>query len=651
MPRPQQIGATVALLVLITLLLPQRMAAQDCDFDNDEMDDIQRIRRCMEVSSSADWTSPGGYTMLHRAARRSSNPAVLAVILDAGFDPNAMSDQGLTPLHEAAFNDNGHRVIPVLIDAGARPGVRSGGGWAPLHYAVNNGYRVSASILLDAGADPNAKIYSEYLALTPLQLAAGQDDPILVSTLLDKGADPVARDVDGQQPIHFAACSTDSRTVVSTLLRGGAGSGLTSLHMAVLMGDRSALTTALGEGADPNAADDFGWTPLHLAGMAGRFISEPILVPELIAAGANPEARDLSHGRTPLTSATRCHGGIAVVEAFLAAGAEPGTNDNYGSTPLHYAVSTEDKAVIAALVGAGANPDAADLDGDKPIDYLLTYDKSVSQISVISRLLSLAAEPEPGWIFRDCSACPEMVVVPAGSFMMGAPSSEEGRWFETQHRVTIESAFAVGMYEVTFAEWDACVTAGACGGHRPDDEGWGRGSRPVINVSWEDAHAYLEWLSEETGERYQLLSEAEWEYVARAGTQTARYWGESESEQCEYGNGADIAALAALAFPDWTPVSCVDGYVHTAPVGSFQPNAFGLYDVLGNVFEWTEDCWELGYSGAPDNGSPWKSGDCSRRVLRGGSWDNEPKILRSGFRGPDEDRSDKYGFRVARTIN
>ena len=166
-------------------------------------------------------------------------------------------------------------------------------------------------------------------------------------------------------------------------------------------------------------------------------------------------------------------------------------------------------------------------------------------------------------------------------------------------------------------------------------------ARPAINVSWEDAQAYVAWLSRETGEEYRLLSEAEWEYVARAGTQTARYWGESETGQCRYANGRD------------DPISCSDGHAETAPVGSFEPNAFGLYDVLGNVYEWTDDCWNASYAGAPTDGRSWASGDCARRVLRGGSWDSEPVNLRSALRElePAGNRYYSIGFRLARTIN
>ncbi len=250
----------------------------------------------------------------------------------------------------------------------------------------------------------------------------------------------------------------------------------------------------------------------------------------------------------------------------------------------------------------------------------------------------------PGRIIRDCDVCPEMVVVPPGSFMMGSPDSEAGRDSDEgpQHRVTIDYAFAVGVYEVTFEEWDACVRAGDCGGYEPDDYGYGRGRHPVTNVSWDNAWRYADWLTAQTGEEYRLLSEAEWEYVARARTETARYWGDSESEQCRYANGDD------------DDLSCSDGYFEkTAPVGSFQPNGFRLYDVLGNVWEWVDDCWNEDYEGAPFDGSTWYRGDCSQRVLRGGSWNYDPDYLRSALRSWLQAgyRNDLNGFRLARTIN
>ena len=244
---------------------------------------------------------------------------------------------------------------------------------------------------------------------------------------------------------------------------------------------------------------------------------------------------------------------------------------------------------------------------------------------------------EVGQRFRDCPECPEMVVVPAGSFRMGSPPDEQGRYYieGPMHRVTFGAPFAVGRHEVTFAEWDACVAAGGCG-HRPGDNGWGRGVRPVVNVSWDDAKRYAQWLSRKTRKEYRLPSEAEWEYAARAGTATAYTWGDQIGV-----NRANCRGCGSR----W------DGS-KTAPVGSFRANAWGLHDMHGNVLERTEDCWNDSYRGAPSDGSAWLRGDCSMRVLRGGSWSNGPSGLRAALRSRDStgDRYSNGGFRVARTL-
>ena len=248
---------------------------------------------------------------------------------------------------------------------------------------------------------------------------------------------------------------------------------------------------------------------------------------------------------------------------------------------------------------------------------------------------------KPGEYFRDCDNCPWMVVVPAGSFRMGSTVGFEDE--KPVHKVTIAKPFAVGAYEVTFDEWDACVSAGGCGGYSPDEgstgrgRSWGRGDRPVINVSWEDAQGYLEWLSGATGKTYRLLSESEWEYTARAGTRTAYWWGNEIGT-----NRANCDGCGSR----WDNKQ-------TAPVGSFRPNAFGLYDVHGNVWEWVEDCWNDSYrGGAPTDGSVWEEGDCESAVLRGGSWYIYPRYLRSAFRDrlTAGNRLNNVGFRVARTL-
>ena len=247
-----------------------------------------------------------------------------------------------------------------------------------------------------------------------------------------------------------------------------------------------------------------------------------------------------------------------------------------------------------------------------------------------------------GTVFRDCADCPEMVVIPAGSFTMGSSSSESGRYDDEgpQHPVRITSPFAAGKFEVTFDEWDACVRDRGCT-QNPSDQGWGRGKRPVINVSWEDAKSYIQWLSRRTGKSYRLLTEAEWEYVARAGTTTAFSFGNSISpQQANYATTNSYAGSSVATTPR-----------NTVTVGSYAPNAFGLYDVHGNVFEWTEDCFNANYNGAPSDGTAWMSGDCGRRVLRGGAWVSLPQLLRSAYRNGDDPagRGSGFGFRLART--
>ena len=239
--------------------------------------------------------------------------------------------------------------------------------------------------------------------------------------------------------------------------------------------------------------------------------------------------------------------------------------------------------------------------------------------------------------FRDCAGCPQMVVLPSGSFMMGSLSGEGFSDERPRHRVRIGYRFAVGVYEVTFAQWDACVSAGGCGGHRPDDSGWGRGNRPVRSVSWDDAQLYVRWLSERTGARYRLLSESEWEYVARAGTTTRYHWGDEIGHNRANCNGCGSR---------WDDEK-------TAPVGSFSANAWGLYDVHGNVWEWVGDCWNDSYTGAPADGSAWARGDCAKRVLRGGSWSLSPRSLRSAYRfrySTGFRLNYFFGFRIARTL-
>jgi formylglycine-generating enzyme required for sulfatase activity len=263
---------------------------------------------------------------------------------------------------------------------------------------------------------------------------------------------------------------------------------------------------------------------------------------------------------------------------------------------------------------------------------------------------SLAAET-----FRDCAECPEMIVIPPGTFKMGSSQAELSNNEGPQHTVTIRKPFAVGIYNVTYDQWDACVADGSCDGYMPSDQGWGRGNRPVVAVNWSDAQVYVRWLNEKVRSSvttdaaasaptkpgpYRLLSEAEWEYAARGGTTTAYYWGDAHRKG--YANCDRCGS-------EWDNTQ-------TAPVGSFPPNPFGLYDMAGNVLQWTQDCFHENYTGAPTDGSAWVTGPvgaCSMRMMRGGSWFNSTYYLRVTQRYivSPHIRANNAGFRVAKTLD
>jgi formylglycine-generating enzyme required for sulfatase activity len=297
--------------------------------------------------------------------------------------------------------------------------------------------------------------------------------------------------------------------------------------------------------------------------------------------------------------------------------------------------------------------------------------------------LSPNAQAQPRQ-FQDCGDCPSMLWIPAGSFTMGVPAGEEEReavpgqfrgFSVPQTRITIGRRFAMGQYPVTRGQFAAFVAAtGHNTGNRcwifGDHSGnnWGFAERqgyswrapgfsqtdqhPVVCVSWDDAQAYARWLSQRTGKAYRLPSESEWEYVARAGSPMARFWGNRLDEACAYANVRDLSLAGQYNFlRDGTFFPCADGFAHTSPVGSFRPNAFQAFDALGNVWQWTQDCWNDNLQGQSANGNARATGDCALRVLRGGSWVDDPWNGRAGNRIRDTAgiRLTNAGFRVART--
>lgn len=328
-------------------------------------------------------------------------------------------------------------------------------------------------------------------------------------------------------------------------------------------------------------------------------------------------------------------------------------------------------------------------------------------------LLSLptgAQTPEPGKAFRDCPECPEMVVVPPGTYRMGLPRSMRSERIDIegpQHDVSIGYAFAVGRFEVTVGQFAAFVkeagyanpASSGCGVLNQEllwefdaargwrDPGYAQSdAHPVVCVSWQDAKAYVDWLSRKTGMRYRLLSESEWEYVARAGSRALRPWEGSDAEACKHGNVWDSTFEKVKGYPrqpdrgisapgvgigglgiqersqsnlqsglgQWYRDThwCSDGHALAAPVGQFAANGFGLHDMIGNAWEWVEDCVNTTYTGAPADGSAWQTGNCDRRVARGASWTSIPRdtrFIHRSFRGQSS-RNFDLGFRVARTL-
>ncbi len=237
-----------------------------------------------------------------------------------------------------------------------------------------------------------------------------------------------------------------------------------------------------------------------------------------------------------------------------------------------------------------------------------------------------------------------MVRIEPGTFKLGSLPSEakRDRFEGPVQTVTIDYPFEVGKYEVTFDDWATCRAGGGCRGYRPPDAGWGRGKRPVINISWNDAQSYIDWLNSVTGLEYRLLSEAEWEYVARAGTETPFYTGRViDAKQANF-NGEFPYMLGEKG----------TYRRKTVPVGTFKANPFGVHDILGNVFEWTQDCWNPSHKGGPNNGEPRTDGDCKFRIMKGGSWVNHAYQIRAAKRTryTTDYRYDDYGFRIARTL-
>ena len=622
-------------------------------------------------------------TLMHHTAPAGQGADIMEEAVRRGGDCNVRNDLGATPLHFAASQGNlgsGPEMLRMLVRCEAPPHVqrtcaaedRSGGdcradpnvqdrrGNTPLH-AIYEGvegvgmglggsrlsgmrHDVQRVLLEELGADPNIRNRN---GDTPLMLVVRNtmNSRLMlpsshVSTMLEHGADPDTRNDRGDTPLIEAV----------SLGRSASGGNDEPERIVRLL---------LGHGADPNLRAANGDTPLIRAAKHGDDKLHEIRA--LLVGGADPCLRSRD-GKMAHRHAEEVGAELSMAVLEKAGGYMSRVNSNEGFCVGGLRMAKEREELLAldwgarrefqsCLTSEGFDTGGADgifgpmtraairnwqasrgLRGNEAMGYISAVDADALLTACLSATESLA-----GSVFSDCGDCPDMIVIPAGEFYQGSPSSEPGhREIEgPQRRVSVQS-FALGATEITFAQWDACVISGGCG-HHPDDNGWSRGSRPVINVNWHDAQEYVDWLNGRVeGTPYRLPSESEWEYAARAGTGTPFPWGN------------DIGVNNANCANSY----CGDGFDVTAPVGSFASNDFGLFDMQGNVWEWVEDCWNDNHSVASPDGSARRSGDCGAAVLRGGSWGSRSSSLRSACRYRDgrENRYNAVGFRVARTL-
>ena len=380
------------------------------------------------------------------------------------------------------------------------------------------------------------------------------------------------------------------------------------LHNAVQSGDIGILEAAIASGLDVDARDSQSWTALMHAVNQGS----PLLVSLLLEAEADVNVRALD-GATALFMAT-AHGHTEIVELLMKAGADVSIRGPQGKTPVDVA-RTRYGDINAAREKGEPQAVLALLEGRKWTEVQAELERKKQEAEAAIRKLT-----------------EEMVSIPGGEFRMGRRKGKGAAYEKPVRRVTVPG-FKLGKHEVTFAQWDACVADEGCNGYTPEDEGWGRGNRPVINVSWDDVWGYIDWLNDKTGDSYRLPTEAEWEYAARAGTKTKYSWGNDIGR-----NRANCDGCGS----QWDNRK-------TAPVGSFRANAWGLHDMYGNVEEWAQDCWNDSYKGAPKDGSAWTNGDCQQRVMRNGAWNAISTDIRSASRHSHarSNRASDQGFRLA----
>ena len=538
------------------------------------------------------------------------------------------------------------------------PGTAVAGSAAPaaLHRAAQAGDITGLTAALAAGADIDAL---DGRGRTALMYAVDKGYVLLVEPLLEAKADPDIRAPDGPTAL-FMAIAHGHTEIVAMLMKAGADVSIYGSK------GKTAVDVARLQYGEPEAAREKGMDAAVLALLDGKTWAA-------VQEEERRKADDTAWARADRLGTAASYGEYASSNPMgrhvsKAQRREAAVQEEERRKADDIAWARADRLGTAASYGeyASSNPMG------RHVSKARRREAAVQEKA--ERAERVARKWPRGKKLRDCEVCPEMVVIPAGRYRMGSPSTEKDRDSDEGpvHDVTIWEPLAVGIHEVTKEEFRQfvkethhstgkdCVTFESGKWKNRSGRSWKKPGfsqdkrHPVVCVSWADAKAYVGWLSIKTGEAYRLLSESEWEYAARGGTRTSRYWGEAETSQCRYANGGDKALRKRYSKWIWKTASCNDKRAHTSSVGGFQPNGFGLHEMLGNVWEWVENCWHSSYQGAPTDGSAWtRGGDCSKRVLRGGSWLGEPGNLRSAsrFAYSTGNRSSVNGLRVARTLN
>ncbi len=525
----------------------------------------------------------------------------------------------------SASADGVFPVRPVLDEGGGGTAKVEGDDAMAALRAVQSRDLEGLRAALAGGADVNAR---DREGLTALIAAANEGYVLMVPALLEAGANPDLQAVDGATALLLASQQGYVK-IVKQLLEAGADVSITNPRGNTAWEEAQArghVKVVAAFEAVRQEAEERKEAEAKAAELARQQAEAERLEREREEAERRREAARAEEKALGLSQAQRVQVQVGLGEL----GHDVGTPDGVFGSRTRAGIGAYQKGKGLSETGHLTREQA---------EALAALGEEAQR-----RAEAEAKGPKVGEVIRDCAECPELVVVPSGTYRMGSPSHENRRDGDEGpvHEVVIGKPFAVGVFEVTFSEWDACVRGGGCGRHSPSDGGWGRGNRPVINVSWEDVQLYVSWLSRRTGKEYRLPSESEWEYVARAGTTTPFHFGTTLStRQANYDGNFTYGSGRKGSYRK-----------KTVPVGSFEPNRFGLYDVHGNVWEWVQDCWNRSYDYAPRDGRARERGNCSERVLRGGSWNDSPGNLRSANR---ERYSTGYrinlnGFRVARTL-